>query len=223
MVRFPGFFMDGEAMKTHISFSMHRWFSGMILFGAIFCICIFTAGDAGGTTEISDEPISLNLENRPLGEVLEAITEITGHTFIINEEWLDFPVSLRVNAVPLHRVLKLIFANLNNAIIYKSDGSIKILVYAESVSSHTGSASQAEEPVPETRYSQEMEPETDAPEPADQEGEREDITEARSKDESASGEEQTSKTDEESEEKNGTSTQEGNDGQGEGTQETSEN
>lgn len=223
MVIFPGFFMDGEAMKTNLLFSMCRWFSGMIFFGAILGICIFTAGDARGATEFRDELISLNLENWPLGEVLDAITEKTGHTFSISEEWLDFPVSVAVKDMPLHRVLKLIFTNLNNAIIYRSDGSIKIMVYAESVSSNTGSAPQAEESVPETQSSQEMEPETEASGPADQEGQTEDNTEAGSEDKSASGEEQTSQTDEESEDKKEISAEETNEGQEEGTQETSEN
>ena len=210
-------------MKANLSFSMCRWFSGMIFFGAILGVCIFTAGDARGATEFRDELISLNLENRPLGEVLDAITEKTGHTFSISEEWLDFPVSVAVKDMPLHRVLKLIFTNLNNAIIYKSDGSIKIMVYAESVSSTPSSAPQAEASVPETPSSQEMGPETEAPGPADQEDQTQDITEAGGEEKSEPGEEQTSQTDEQPEEKNEISAEETNEGQEEAAQESTEN
>ena len=210
-------------MKTNLSISMCRWFSAMIFFGAILGICIFSAADARGATEFRDELISLNLENRPLGEVLDAITEKTGHTFSISEEWLDFPVSVTVSNMPLHRVLKSIFTNLNNAIIYKSDGSIKIMVYAESDSSTTGSAPQAEVSVPETQSSQETDSPTEASEPTDQEGQTQDITEAGSEDKSSSGEEQTSQTDEESEDKNQASAEETNEGQEEAAQESSEN
>ena len=210
-------------MKTNLSISMCRWFSAMIFLGAILGICIFSAADARGATEFRDELISLNLENRPLGEVLDAITEKTGHTFSISEEWLDFPVSVTVSDMPLHRVLKSIFTNLNNAIIYKSDGSIKIMVYAESDSSYTGSAPQAEVSVPETPSSQETESPTEASEPTDQEGQTQDITEAGSEDKSASGEEQTSQTDEESEDKNQASAEETDEGQEEAAPESSEN
>jgi hypothetical protein len=189
------------------------------------------AGYAGGETAASDKLISLNMQNKPLGEVLDLITESTGHAFIIDEKWRDFPVSLEVKAVPLHKVLKKVFANLNNAIIYKSDGSIKILVYSESVSGDAGSAPQTEKSVNEAPSSQEMERESDTSEPTDQEGETEDITEDQKEDESTSGDEQTSesekeseeKDDEESEEKDGISTKETNEGQEEGTPETSEN
>ena len=223
MVISPGFFMDGAAMKASLSFSMCRWFRGTIFFGAVLGICIFSAADARGATEFRDELISLNLENRPLSEVLNAITENTGHTFIISEEWLDYPVSVTVSDMPLHRVLKLIFANLNNAIIYKSDGSSKIMVYAESVSSTPSSAPQAGASVPETPSSQEMGPETEAPGPADQEDQTQDITEAGSEDKSEPGEEQTSQTDEQPEEKNEISAEETNEGQEEAAQESTEN
>ena len=210
-------------MKANLSFSMCRWFSGMIFFGAVLGICIFSTADARGATKFRDELISLNLENRPLREVLNTITENTGHTFIISEEWLDYPVSVTVRDMPLHRVLKLIFANLNNAIIYKSDGSIKIMVYAESVSSTPSSAPPAEASVPETPSSQEMGTETEAPGPADQEDQTQDITEAASEDKSAPGEEQTPQTDEQPEEKDEISAEETNEGQEEAAQESTEN
>ena len=127
----PGFFVDKENMKRNL-----------VLFCTIFCMCFLMSVCAAGETASGDELISLNVEQRPLGEVLARITKITGHAFIIDAQWLDMPVSISVKATPLHKVLKYIFTDINNAIIYKSDGSIKIIVYGEIPEKDKESASQ---------------------------------------------------------------------------------
>jgi type II secretory pathway component GspD/PulD (secretin) len=127
--------VDNEDMKK-----------SLIFFSVILGACFLATVCASAQTAPGDEPISLNFEERPLGEVLAMITKITGHAFIIDAQWLDMPVSISVAATPLHKVLKYIFTDVNNAIIYKSDGNIKILVYSqipekdkESVSQETAS------------------------------------------------------------------------------------
>jgi type II secretory pathway component GspD/PulD (secretin) len=112
--------VDNEDMKKNL-----------IFFSVIFSVCSLATVCATAQTAPGDEPISLNFEERPLGEVLAMITKITGHAFIIDAQWLDMPVSISVEATPLHKVLKYIFTDINNAIIYKSDGNIKIIVYSE--------------------------------------------------------------------------------------------
>jgi type II secretory pathway component GspD/PulD (secretin) len=112
--------VDNEDMKK-----------SLIFFSIIFGACFLAAVCAAAQTAPGDELISLNFEERPLGEVLAMITKITGHAFIIDAQWLDMPVSISTQAAPLHKVLKYIFTDINNAIIYKSDGSIKIIVYSE--------------------------------------------------------------------------------------------
>jgi type II secretory pathway component GspD/PulD (secretin) len=122
----------------------------LVLVSAIFCTCFLTTVCAIGETASGDEPISLNVDQRPLGEVLAMITKMTGHTFIIDDQWLDMPVSISVKAIPLHKALKFIFSDLSNAIIYKSDGKIKIIVYSETPQKDRGSVSQPAATPPET-------------------------------------------------------------------------
>jgi len=114
----------------------------LIFLSVIFCVCFLATAYAAAQTAPGDEPVSLNFEERPLSEVLAMITKITGHAFIIDAQWLDMPVSISVEATPLHKALKYIFTDMNNAIIYKADGNIKIIVYSENSESDKGTVSQ---------------------------------------------------------------------------------
>ena len=111
--------------------------AGVILWGYFMA----TVGGAAQTAP-GDETISLNIEERPLSEVLALITKTTGHAFTIDDQWLDMPVSISVKATPLHKVLKLIFTDLSNAIIYQSNGNIKIIIYSETAEQKKSAASQ---------------------------------------------------------------------------------
>ena len=146
----PGFFVDNEDMKK-----------SQIFINVIFCACFLATICAAAQTAPGDEPISLNFEERPLGEVLAMITKITGHAFIIDAQWLDMPVSISVKATPLHKVLKNIFSDINNAIIYRADGKIKILVFSDTAEKDKGSVSQGtvspEEPASSPATEQESE------------------------------------------------------------------
>jgi len=84
---------------------------------------------------IAEKLISLDIKNQPLGEVLENISAETGYQFSIDESWNDFPVTASIKNEPLHRGLKRILRNLNNAVIYGSDGNIKIKIYEREKSS----------------------------------------------------------------------------------------
>jgi hypothetical protein len=123
--------VDNEDMKK-----------SLIFFSIIFGACFLAAVCAAAQTAPGDELISLNFEERPLGEVLAMITKITGHAFIIDAQWLDMPVSISVKATPLHKALKNIFTDMNNAIIYRADGKIKILVYSDTPEKDKESESQ---------------------------------------------------------------------------------
>ncbi|MEJ2099235.1 MAG: hypothetical protein P8X68_04580 [Desulfobacterales bacterium] len=114
----------------------------LVFFCVIFCTCFLTTLYAAGETASGDELISLNVEQKPLREVLAMLTKITGHAFIIDDQLQDMPVSISAKAIPLHRALKIIFADINNAIVYQSDGKIKIIVYNEAPEKNRGSASQ---------------------------------------------------------------------------------
>jgi hypothetical protein len=111
---------------------------------AFFCACFFMlAFPAGGAPATGDEPVTLNVQDKPLGEVLQTISKETGYEFTIAKEWLDFTVSASFNALPLHKALKRIFGDLSNAIVYGSDKRIKILIYADTSPAETGSGKAA--------------------------------------------------------------------------------
>jgi hypothetical protein len=84
---------------------------------------------------IAEELISLDIKNKPLGEVLEDISAETGYQFSIDESWNKFPVTASIKNEPLHKGLQRILRNLNNAVIYGSDGTIKIKIYEREKSS----------------------------------------------------------------------------------------
>jgi type II secretory pathway component GspD/PulD (secretin) len=145
----------------------------LIFFRVIFCACFLATVCAAAQTAPGDEPISLNFDERPLGEVLAMITKITGHGFIIDAQWLDMQVSISVKATPLHKVLKYIFSDINNAIIYKSDGNIKIIVYSEIPEKDKESVSQETASQEESASSPATEQEAESSQEAAQENETE--------------------------------------------------
>ena len=84
---------------------------------------------------VADEIISLNVTDRPLVEVLENISIAAGCQFSIDESWEDYPITASFDNEPLHRGLKRVFRNINNAIIYGADRTIRIIIYDEATPS----------------------------------------------------------------------------------------
>jgi hypothetical protein len=80
---------------------------------------------------VADEIISLNVTDRPLGEVLEYISIAADCQFSIDESWEDYPVTASFDGEPLNRILKQIFWNINNAVVYGADRTISIIIYDE--------------------------------------------------------------------------------------------
>lgn len=100
------------------------------------CIAIAAIGIAAVfpacAQETEDEPrITLEANNRALGEVLDQISRDTGYTFALEESWQDRPVKASLRNVPLHRALKRILSSLNHALIYESDTDIRVAIYGE--------------------------------------------------------------------------------------------
>ena len=82
-----------------------------------------------GDNSVADEIISLNVTDRPLGEVLKSLSIAANCQFSIDESWEDYPITASFDNEPLYMGLKLILRNINNAVIYGSDRIIKIIVY----------------------------------------------------------------------------------------------
>ncbi|UCE51484.1 MAG: hypothetical protein JSV31_19795 [Desulfobacterales bacterium] len=105
------------------------------LFSLICCLGLFISRPAHTDNSVAEEIISLDATGQPLGEVLDDISEATGYQFSIDESWEEFPINASFKNEPLHKGLKIILRNLNNAVIYGSDRKIKIIIYeAEAVS-----------------------------------------------------------------------------------------
>ena len=96
---------------------------------------ILNPSPAFGEKSVADEIISLDVTDQPLGEVLEKISDAAGCQFSIDASWEGYPITASFKNEPLYRVLKRIFRDLNNAVIYKSDRTIKIIIYDESAPS----------------------------------------------------------------------------------------
>ena len=110
-----------------------RWIASLTR--AILCLTVFIFANLtvlpspGVKASSGDDLISLNVQDVPLSEVLDEISESTGYEFIIDEAWASLPVSASLTNVPLHNGLKRILGALNNAIIYSGDGKIRIIIY----------------------------------------------------------------------------------------------
>jgi hypothetical protein len=99
----------------------------------IFAVIIFFHSiPAISENSVADEIISLNAAGQPLGEVLKNISTAANCRFSIDGSWEDYPITAAFDNEPLHRGLKLIFRNINNAVIYGEDRTIKIIIYDQS-------------------------------------------------------------------------------------------
>jgi hypothetical protein len=92
---------------------------------------LFMQNSAICDNSVADEIVSLNVTNRPLGEVLDNLSIAADCQFSFDESWEEYPLSASFNNQPLHRGLKLLFRNINNAVIYGADRTVKIIIYDE--------------------------------------------------------------------------------------------
>ena len=99
----------------------------ILLFFLLAAAVLPPAATAGRPS--AEEIISLNVKDRPLGEVLGSITKSTGREFLLDDSWRAYPVKTVIEETPLHIGLKRVLSGLNHAIVYRSDGRIRILIY----------------------------------------------------------------------------------------------
>lgn len=95
-----------------------------LLFGVLFA--------AAAEPHAPPEPfISITAVDEPLGQVLDKIGATIQYEFKVDEMWQDHPVTISVDGIPLNEGLKRILANLNHAIIYENDTTIKIAILVQ--------------------------------------------------------------------------------------------
>ncbi len=114
---------------------------------------------AGSSANAGDELISLTVENEPLGNVVNKISVATGYEIALDHDWRNYPVSVDLEKVPLHKGLKRILKDLNNVIVYVSRKKIKIIIY-DKISPGAGSS---EPPIQRTPVSQQKSYQPPAP------------------------------------------------------------
>ena len=102
-----------------------------------FCGLLFPS-TVVGENSVADEIISLNVTDQSLGEVLENISISLNCQFSIDESWEDYPVTASFDNEPLYKGLKRIFRNINNAVIYGEDRTIRIIIYDDGTPSGKG-------------------------------------------------------------------------------------
>ncbi|MEJ2166545.1 MAG: hypothetical protein P8X90_13510 [Desulfobacterales bacterium] len=118
-------------MKLRVNnFKPYQTAALLLFWLACFCGTFFPA-PAAGEKSVADEIISLNVADKPLGEVLDSISEAADCRFKIDAVWEDYPITASFKDEPLYRVIKRIFRDFNNAVIYGSDRTIKIIIYDE--------------------------------------------------------------------------------------------
>jgi hypothetical protein len=98
-------------------------------------LCLWGSGlathQAMAQNVTSDPLISLAVDDQPLGDVLEIITQDTGYQFKLDRKWRDYPVSATIGNLPLEQGLKRILRSLNHTIIWESEKIITIMVFGK--------------------------------------------------------------------------------------------
>jgi len=120
----------GDIRKQYFSIFLDRPIAADIyLFLTVLFLMLPIGSFAGSSANTGDELISLTAENEPLGDVLNKISMATGYEIVLDHDWRNYPVSVALEKVPLHKGLKRILKDLNNVIVYVSSKKIKIIIY----------------------------------------------------------------------------------------------
>jgi hypothetical protein len=127
---------------------------------------VFIPSPAICETSVSDEIISLDVTDQPLGEVLKKISAAAGCKFRIDESWQDYPITASFKNEPLYRGLKIILRDFSNAVIFGSDRTIKIIIHEEGTpSDKAADQSAATKPSEEATQQDQPSIEESAPQP----------------------------------------------------------
>lgn len=121
-------FMGPSGSMHKLTFIYQRF---VTIFFLICAAGVLISSPGHGDNSVAEEIISLDVTERPLGQVLDEIATAAGYRIIFDERWDDFLISASVKNEPLYKGLKRVLRNLNNAVIYGSDRTIKIIIFDE--------------------------------------------------------------------------------------------
>ena len=141
------------------------------------------AGDMtvdSGNQMPEEQPVTISVQNEPLGQVLDKIGAETGIAFSVDVQWKTFPVSVSLYQTPLHKSLKRILVNLNNVIIYESTDKVKIVILGKIEPSKQGPKYQPTPVYQQPGPTIESEPEPEEPDtPPEPESEPDEVKEEK--------------------------------------------
>jgi hypothetical protein len=130
-------------MKRYFRYWAQR-FAAVGLFSFLLCSGVMLVPSPVVCQDsVADEIVSLDVNAKPLGEVLEDISVAIDCQFRLDGKWEDYPITSSFQNKPLHKALKLILRDLNNAVIYGSERTVKIAIFDKSASAGKGSGNPA--------------------------------------------------------------------------------
>lgn len=122
----------------------------VFLFLTVLSLMFPISSTAENKTSAAEELISLSAKDEPLGDVLYKVSVATGYDISLDNKWQNYRVTASFKEVSLHKGLKRILRNLNNAIIYVSSKKIKIIIYDKTTSESATYDPSAEKPLDKT-------------------------------------------------------------------------
>lgn len=153
----------------------------LILTVAILALACLPAG-FGPCIAAAEEKITVQAQDRELGDVLDEISRNTSYRFIMEKEWEDYRVTANLNGVPVDVALKRLLYDFNSAVVYGADNTIKIMIYGEESKTRSSGGSvrpykpppppkviPAPIPAPSVQRSEEVEEDADPDAEADEE------------------------------------------------------
>lgn len=142
-------------MKNHFSVFTHPRIALIILlFLATFYLFLSNSPSSASEIDPGEKLISLTVKNEPLGDVLYKISMATGYDISLDNKWQNYRVTASFEEVSLHKGLKRILKDLNNAIIYVSNKKIRIMIYDKTASEGASYTPSDETPLDRTPVSQ---------------------------------------------------------------------
>jgi outer membrane biosynthesis protein TonB len=130
--------MDTGAMKgiMFVSFALRS-----ILLTTLCCAFLFIfipANGRGADGDPASAVFSLDFKDKPLSQVLNQISRLTGAKFLINKEYAELKVTGSLKNVTVTQALREITAELNHTIIYEADDTISLVIYSKKQASGPG-------------------------------------------------------------------------------------
>lgn len=142
---------------------------GSILRTALCCalLLLLIPAVGGGAEDDPEQAVfSLDFKDKPLSQVLDQITRLTGTQFLVNKEYAELKVSGSLKDVTVIQGLREIMAEMNHTIIYEADQAISLVIYGKKQGSGPGSTG----PLPPPNYPMNLPVERNlnsAPEPSE--------------------------------------------------------